>query len=57
MELAFVCTGKKYFLNVGFVLGDVVRIDENVIQIYDVYDVYLIHENVIHKFFEKLLVH
>ena len=47
MELKFVCTGKKsisaesveYFPNVGFVLGNVVRIDEDVIQTYDGYDV------------------
>src|SRR5882724_7679744 len=43
MELAFVCKGKKsismesaeYFLNVGFVLRNVVGINEDVIQIYD----------------------
>src|SRR5882724_786892 len=43
MELAFVCIGKqsismeptKYFLNVSFVFRNVVKIDENVIQIYD----------------------
>jgi len=57
MELTFVCMGKKsisvksaeYFPNMGFVLGNVVRIDEDVIQIYDDYDVNHICENVIHK--------
>ena len=47
MELAFVCMGKKsisaesmdYFLNMGFVLRNVVRIDEDVVQIYGDYDV------------------
>src|SRR5882724_9491712 len=47
VELAFVCTGKqsismeptKYFLNMSFVFGNVVGIDENVIQIYDDNDV------------------
>jgi len=40
MELAFVCMGKisismesaEYFPNMGFVLGNVVRIDEDVVQ-------------------------
>jgi len=57
MELAFVCMGKnsismesaEYFLNVGFVLGNVVGIDEDVIQIYNDYDIDHIHKNVIHK--------
>jgi len=57
MELTFVCMGKKSvsaesaecFLNVGFVLGNVVRIDEDVVQIYDDYDIDHIHENVFHK--------
>ena len=47
MEFAFVCMGKqsismeptKYFLNMSFVFRNVVRIDEDVIQIYDDYDV------------------
>src|SRR5882724_1839866 len=47
VELAFVCMGKKsistesmkYFLYVSFVFGNVVGIDENVIQIYDDNDV------------------
>src|SRR5882724_7730233 len=71
MELTFVCTGKnsvsaesvEYFPNVEFVLGnivridkdvvqiydDFVRIDQDVVQIYDDYDVNHIHESVIHK--------
>jgi len=57
MELAFVCMGKnsisaesaEYFLNVEFVLRNIVRIDEDVVQIYDDYDVNHIRENVIHK--------
>ena len=57
MELAFVCMGKKsisvesaeYFLNMEFVLGNVVGIDEDVIQIYDDYDIDYICEDVIHK--------
>jgi len=47
MELAFVCMCKKsisaesaeYFPNTSFVLRTVVRIDEDVIQIYDDYDI------------------
>src|SRR5882724_9262957 len=47
VELTFVCMGKqsisteptKYFLNMSFVFGNVVGIDENVIQIYDDNDV------------------
>jgi len=57
MELAFVCMGKssintesaEYFPNVGFMLGNVVRIHEDVIQIYDDYDIDHICENFIHK--------
>ena len=57
VELALVCMGKKsinmesaeYFPNVGFVLGNVVRIDEDVVQIYADYDVDHICENVVHK--------
>src|SRR5882724_8385520 len=57
VELAFVCTSKqsisaeptKYFLNVSFVFGNVVRIDENVIQIYDDNDVDHICEDVVHE--------
>src|SRR5882724_9459189 len=57
MELTFVCMGKKsisvesaeYFLNMEFVLGNIVGIDEDVIQIYDDYDIDYICENVIHK--------
>ena len=39
----------EYFPNMGFVLRNVVGIDEDVIQIYDDYDVDHIHENVVHK--------
>jgi len=39
----------EYFPNMGFVLGNVVRVDEDVVQIYDDYDVDHICENVIHK--------
>src|SRR5882724_6893496 len=57
MELAFVCTSKqsistesvKYFLNMNFVFGNVVGIDEDVVQIYDEYDINHICENVVHK--------
>src|SRR5882724_10966539 len=57
MELAFVCASKqsistepaKYFLNVSFVFGNVVGIDENVVQIYDDNDVDHICEDVIHE--------
>src|SRR5882724_4453483 len=57
VELAFVCTGKqsisveppKYFLNMSFVFRNVVRIDENVIQIYDDNDVDHVCEDVIHE--------
>ena len=55
MELAFVCMGKKsismesveYFSNMGFMLRNVVGIDEDVVQIYDDYD--HIHKNAVHK--------
>jgi len=57
MELAFVCTSKqsismepmKYFLNVSFVFGNVVGIDENVVQIYDDNDIDHICKYVVHK--------
>ena len=57
MELAFVCASKqsistepaKYFLNVNFVFGNVVGIDEDVVQIYDDYDINHIHEDVVHE--------
>src|SRR5882724_107885 len=57
MELAFVCVGKqsisvepaKYFFNVNFVFVNVVRIDENVVQINEDNDVNHIREDVIHK--------
>ena len=45
VELALVCMGTKsismeseeYFLNMGFVIRNIVRIDEDVVQIYDDY--------------------
>ena len=40
----------EYFLNVGFVLRDVVRIDEDVVQICDDYNINHVHENVIHEY-------
>src|SRR5882724_9528830 len=43
----------EYFLNVEFVLRNVVRIDEDVIQIYDDYDVDHICKNVIHKYLKS----
>jgi len=57
MEFAFVCVGKKsvsaesaeYFPNMKFVLGNIVRIDEDAVQIYDDNDVDHIHENDVHK--------
>src|SRR5467141_3076636 len=57
VELAFVCTGKKsvsmelseYFPNMSFVLGNVVGIDENVVQINDDYNVNHIREDVVHE--------
>ena len=57
MELAFVYMGKKsvstesaeYFLDVGFVLKDVVGVDEDFIQIDDDNEVNHIHEDLIHE--------
>src|SRR5467141_3815864 len=57
VELAFVCTGKKsvstesvkYFSDMSLVFGNVVRIDEDVIQIDDDNDVNHVHEDVIHE--------
>ena len=46
MELAFVCMGKKS-VSMEFVLRNIVRIDEDVVQIYDDYDVNHICEDVI----------
>jgi len=39
----------EYFLNMGLVLGHIVRVDEDVIQIDDDCDVNHICENVVHK--------
>src|SRR5882724_2059794 len=57
MKLTFICMGKKsisvesaeYFLNMEFVLRNVVRIDEDVIQIYDDYDINHICKIVVHE--------
>src|SRR5882672_1884492 len=57
MELTFVCTGKKsisaesakYFSDVSLVFGNVVRVDEDVIQIDDDNDINHVREDVIHK--------
>src|SRR5882672_7639558 len=57
VELAFVCMGKKtismesseYFPDMGFVLGNVVGIVEDVVQVDDDYDINHICEDVIHK--------
>src|SRR5882672_8535800 len=57
VELAFVCTGKKsvstesvkYFSDVSLVFGNVVRIDEDVIQIDNDNDVNHVCEDVVHK--------
>src|SRR5882672_1819456 len=57
VEITFVCTGKKsvstelleYFPNMSFVLRNVVRIDEDVIQVDDDYDINHIRGDVIHK--------
>src|SRR5467141_2899126 len=57
VELAFVCMGNKsisvelseYFLDMGFVLGNVVRVDEDIIQVDDDYDFNHIYKIVIHK--------
>src|SRR5882724_3978840 len=57
VKFAFVCMGKKsvsvesakYFSDVSLVFGNIVRIDEYVIQIYDDYGVNHICKNVVHK--------
>jgi len=54
MELTFFCMGKnsvstestEYFQDMGFRLGNVVRINEVVIQIYDDYNIDHIHKDV-----------
>src|SRR5882724_4647013 len=43
----------EFFLNVGFVLRNVVWIDEDVIQIYYDYDVNHLCENVVHKYLKS----
>src|SRR5882672_2527903 len=57
VELAFVCTGKKsisaesakYFSDVSLVFGNVVRLDEDVVQIDHDNDVNHVREDVVHK--------
>src|SRR5882672_2415771 len=57
VELAFVCTGKKsvsaesakYFSDVSLMFGNVVRVDEDVVQIDDDNDVNHVREDVVHK--------
>src|SRR5882672_1854356 len=57
VELAFVCMGKKsisvesakYFSDVSLVFGNVVRVDEDVVQIDDDYDINHVREDVVHK--------
>jgi len=57
MKLTLIGSGKKsvssesseYFLNMGLVLGHIVRVDEDVIQIDDDCDINHVCENVIHK--------
>src|SRR5882672_9192711 len=57
VELAFVCMGKKsistesakYFSDMSLVFGNVVRVDEDVVQIDDDNDINHVREDVIHK--------
>src|SRR5882724_9599605 len=57
VKFTFVCMGKKsisvesakYFSNVSLMFGNVVRVDEDVIQIDDDNDINHIHENIVHK--------
>src|SRR5882724_6555283 len=57
VEFTFVCTGKKsvsaesakYFSDMSLVFGNIVRVDEYVIQIDDDNDVNHVRENVIHQ--------
>src|SRR5882672_3189100 len=61
MAFAFVCMGKKsvsmesakYFSDVSLVFSNVVRVDEDVIQIADDNDINHVHEDVIHKLLES----
>ena len=39
----------EYFPNMEFVLGNIVGIDEDIVQVYDDYDVNHIRKNVVHK--------
>ena len=57
MKFAFICTGEKavsakspqHFLDMAFMLCEVVRIDQDVVQIDNDIDVYHIRENVVHE--------
>src|SRR5882724_9540798 len=57
VKFAFVCTGKKsvsaesvkYFSDVSLVFGNIVRVDEYVVQIDDDNDVNHVRENIVHK--------
>ena len=57
MKFAFICTGEKavsakspqHFPDMAFMLCEVVRIDQDVIQIDNDIDVYHIRENVVHE--------
>src|SRR5882724_3636762 len=57
VKFTFVCMGKKsvsaesakYFSDVSLMFSNVVRVDEDVVQIDDDNDVNHIHENVVHK--------
>src|SRR5882724_542577 len=61
VKFAFVCMGKKsisaesakYFSDVSLVFGNVVRVDEDVVQIDDDNDVHHVCENVVHKMLES----
>src|SRR5882672_4899977 len=61
VELTFVCMGKisismessEYFPNMSFVLRNVVRVDKDVIQVDDDYDVNHIRKDVIHESLES----
>ena len=57
MELTLISSGKKsismesseYFLNMGFVLRHIVRVDEDVVQLNDDCDINHVCKDVVHK--------
>ena len=57
VEFAFVCMGKKsvstesakYFSDMSLVFGNIVRVDEYIVQIDDDNDVNHVRKNVVHK--------